>query len=76
MFDIKNSKDVVLKDNKTDQPDFATLDNVERIEAEGNEVDTQKAHRDDIVDVKPNIFGVGLNLNELYRRWRSRTKRN
>lgn len=75
MFDIKNSKDVVLNDNKTDQPDFATIDNVEGIEASGNEVNSQESHREDIVDVKPNFFGIGLNVNEALRRWQNRNKR-
>lgn len=75
MFDIKNSKDVVLNDNKTDQPDFATIDNVEGIEASGNEVNSQKSHREDIVDVKPSVFGIGLNVNEALRRWQNRNKR-
>lgn len=32
-----------------------------------------ESSREDIVDLRPNIFGLGLNINELIRRWRSRS---
>jgi hypothetical protein len=31
--------------------------------------------KDDIVEIKPNIYGIGLNLNELWRHVRSRFRR-
>jgi hypothetical protein len=31
--------------------------------------------KDDIVQIKPNIYGIGLNLNELWRRVKSRLQR-
>lgn len=42
----------------------AALDNIDNIV------------REDIIDLKPNIFGVGLNLNALGRKWKTLFKKN
>lgn len=71
MFDIEDSKDIELEGNKTSCEKLAKLKNVEGFKAKDNEVyvPPHKVEReDDIVELKPNFMGFGLNLNALLRR--------
>jgi hypothetical protein len=71
MFDIEDSKDIELEGNKTNRDQLAKVKNVEGFKAKNNEVhvSTDKVEpKEDIVDLKPNFMGLGLNLNALIRR--------
>ncbi|MFM5716089.1 hypothetical protein ACET77_19400 [Aeromonas allosaccharophila] len=71
MFDIEDSKDIELEGNKTNYEKLAKLKNVEGFNAKDNEVyvPPHKVEReDDIVELKPNFMGFGLNLNALLRK--------
>ncbi|EGQ7845336.1 hypothetical protein RV040_004883 [Vibrio alginolyticus] len=77
MFDIEDSKNVELEGNKTNREKLAKVKNVEGFKAKNNEahVPSDKVEpEEDIVDIKPNFMGIGLNLNALVRRlFRKRT---
>lgn len=77
MFDIEDSKNVKLEGNKTNREKLAKVKNVEGFKAKNNEahVPSDKVKsEEDIVDIKPNFMGIGLNLNALFRRlFRKRT---
>jgi hypothetical protein len=71
MFDIEDSKDVELEGNKTNREKLAKVKNVEGFKAKNNEANVpadKVEHQEDIVDLKPNFMGLGLNLNALCRR--------
>jgi hypothetical protein len=71
MFDIEDSKDVELEGNKTNREKLAKVKNVEGFKAKNNEANVpadKVEHQEDIVDLKPNFMGFGLNLNALCRR--------
>lgn len=71
MFDIENSENVELESNKTDREKLAKVKNVKGFKAKKNEVNTtnepQKL-KDDIVELKPNFMGFGLNLRALWQK--------
>ncbi|MBM5574631.1 hypothetical protein [Deefgea sp. CFH1-16] len=70
MFEIEDSKDVELHGNKTNTETLAKIKNVTGLVAENNEVTVpSKAEAiDDIFEFKPNINGIGVNLNALWRK--------
>ena len=72
MFDIEDSENVELEGNKTDQNKLAKVKNVKGFKAKDNEVDTksksQELKDDDIVELKPNFMGFGLDLRALWRK--------
>ena len=43
----------------------AITDRIAELESDDDEIQIQES---DVVDIKPNFFGIGLNLNELWRR--------
>ena len=77
MFDIEDSKDVELEGNKTNREKLARIKNVEGFKAKNNEANVPSHKEDpqeDVVELKPNFMGLGLNLNALFRRlFRKRT---
>ncbi|ENM3890184.1 hypothetical protein Q9F25_003397 [Vibrio cholerae] len=71
MFDIEDSKNVELEGNKTNREKLAKVKNVEGFKAKNNEAhvpDNKVEPEEDIVDLKPNFMGIGINLNALLRR--------
>lgn len=71
MFDIEDSKNVELEENKTNQKKLATVKNVDGFKAKKNEVCTptdKEKLQEDIIELKPNVSGIGINLNALFRR--------
>lgn len=73
MFDIEDSKDVDLENNKTSKETLAKVKNVEGFKAKGNEAGVNsKAPKseENIVELKPNFMGVGINLRALWEKIR------
>ncbi len=71
MFDIEDSKDVELTNNKTSSDVMAKIKNVDGLVATGNEAGIKNetvVAEDDIVELKPNVCGFGLNLRAMYRK--------
>ncbi|QSR44872.1 hypothetical protein HUI95_18480 [Aeromonas dhakensis] len=70
MFDIEDSKDVTLEGNKTSRETLARLKNVDKLKAIDNEAGagTNKPH-EDILELKPNCMGFGINLRALWRKY-------
>ena len=77
MFVVTNSTYVTLEDNKTEGHEFAQIDNVRGLKASLNEAGSKykSFKREDLIDFRPNIFGIGLNGNELARRVRQFIKK-
>ena len=73
MFDIEDSKDIDLENNKTTKETLATIKNVEGLTAKGNEAgvypEAQKCE-EKIVELKPNFMGLGINLRALWDKMR------
>ena len=71
MFDIEDSKDVNLENNKTSKETLAKIKNVEGFKAKGNEAgvnpETPKLE-EEIVELKPNFMGLGINLRTLWKK--------
>lgn len=73
MFDIEDSKDVDLENNKTSKETLAKIKNVEGFKAKGNEagVNLKVAKvEEEIVELKPNFMGFGINLRALWKKIR------
>lgn len=72
MFDIEDSSDVELDGNKTNREKLAKVKKVDGFKAKNNEVSveqkTLQSAKEDIVELKPNFMGLGLNLNALWRK--------
>jgi hypothetical protein len=71
MFDIEDSKNVELEENKTNREKLAKVKNVDGFKAKKNEVNTpteKEKPQEDLIELKPNIGGIGINLNALWRR--------
>lgn len=71
MFDIEDSKDIDLENNTTSRDTLAKIKNVERLKAKGNEAGVKPEEpksEEEIVELKPNFMGVGINLRALWRR--------
>lgn len=78
MFDIEDCKDVELEGNKTNREKLAKVKNVEGLKAIKNESHVPTTDKveseEDIIDLKPNFMGLGINLNALFRKlFRKRT---
>ena len=73
MFDIEDSKNVELEENKTSRENLAKVKNVDGFKAKGNEAvaksNQAQKENEDIIDLKPNFMGLGLNLNALWRKF-------
>ncbi len=68
MFDIKDSKNIILDSNKTSNDTFAKIENVEGLKAKNNEASLNvKTSNEDIVEIKPNFMGIGINFNAFWR---------
>lgn len=69
MFDIKNSENIELNENKTDQSTLAKLDNVKNFKATKNVVNAtpSNATKEEIFELKPNFYGIGVNLKALFK---------
>lgn len=73
MFDIEDSKDVDLKNNKTSKETLAKVKNVEGFKAKGNETGVNSKEpksEEKIVELKPNFMGIGINLRALWEKIR------
>ena len=73
MFDIEDSKNVDLENNKTSKETLAKIKNVEGFNAKGNEAGVNlKAAKieEEIVELKPNFMGFGINLRALLKKIR------
>jgi hypothetical protein len=73
MFDIEDSKDVDLENNKTSKETLAKIKNVEGFKAKGNEAGVNPEapkSEEDIVELKPNFMGFGINLRALWKKIR------
>ncbi|HIF9421550.1 hypothetical protein [Photobacterium damselae] len=71
MFDIEDSRNVELEGNKTNREKLAKVKNVDGFKARKNEVNTsteKEKLQEDLIDLKPNVCGFGINLNALWRR--------
>ncbi len=71
MFDIEDSKDIDLKNNKTSRETLAKVKNVEGLRAKDNEAGVEQEVRkaeEDVVELKPNFMGLGINLKALWRK--------
>tara|TARA_R110002012_G_scaffold71692_1_gene183693 strand:+ start:169 stop:411 length:243 start_codon:yes stop_codon:yes gene_type:complete len=71
MFDIQDSKNVELDSNKTTKETLAKVKNVEGFKAKSNEAgidEKSNSTPDDIVELKPNFFGIGINLRALWQK--------
>jgi hypothetical protein len=72
MFDIEDSKDIDLENNKTSKETLAKIKNVEGLKAKGNEAGVEKEVckiDEDVVELKPNFMGFGINLRALWRKF-------
>ncbi len=75
MFDIEDSKDVDLENNKTSKETLAKIKNVEGFKGKGNEAGVNpKAAKieEEIVELKPNFMGFGINLRALWKKIRNK----
>lgn len=75
MFDIEDSKDIELKNNKTSRETLARVTNVEGLRAKDNEAGVEQEVRkaeEDVVELKPNFIGLGINLRALWRKIRGK----
>ena len=70
MFDIEDSKDVELVKNKTSEETIAKIKNVDGFKASKNEagIKNSEEKNEDVLELKPNFFGFGLNLCALWRK--------
>lgn len=71
MFDIKNSEDIELKGNKTSSESFAKIDGVKGLSAENNEAGVKEKldnFKEEILELNPNFYGIGVRLRPLGRR--------
>lgn len=70
MFDIEDSKNIEIKGNKTSAVTMAKIKNVENLTASNNEagIKIESNKIDDIIELKPNIMGCGINLIALWRK--------
>ncbi|MCG9697541.1 hypothetical protein [Shewanella sp. Isolate11] len=71
MFDIEDSKDIDLENNKTSKQTLAKIKNVEGLKAKGNEAGINpeaSKSEEEIVELKPNFMGFGINLRALWRK--------
>tara|TARA_B110000211_G_C14011829_1_gene523504 strand:+ start:835 stop:1077 length:243 start_codon:yes stop_codon:yes gene_type:complete len=72
MFDIEDSKDVELENNKTSKETLAKIKKVEGFKAKNNEAGIERESDSplgDIVELKPTFCGIGVNLRTLYRKY-------
>lgn len=71
MFDIEDSKDIDLENNKTSKETLAKIKNVEGLKAKDNEAgvnpEAPKAE-EEVVELKPNFMGFGINIRALWRK--------
>ena len=71
MFDIEDSKDIDLESNKTSKETLAKIKNVEGLKAKGNEAGVNPEapnSSEEIVELKPNFMGFGINIRALWRK--------
>ncbi|EOW1267467.1 MULTISPECIES: hypothetical protein [Proteus] len=70
MFEIKNSKNIELDNNKTNQPTLAKLEDVHNLKATNNTVNTESEHKkeDELFECKPGIGGFNINLKVLLKK--------
>lgn len=69
MFDIEDSSNVTLDKNKTSRDKLAKIKNVHGFSATDNEAAvTQEKKDDEILELKPNFIGFGINLRALWRK--------
>lgn len=70
MFDIEDSKNITLEDNKTSKESFARIKNVDQLKAINNEAGLDNnTPNEEIVELKPNCMGFGVNLRALWRKF-------
>lgn len=77
MFDIKDSEDIKLDENKTSKKTLAKVENVKNLEATRNEAGVssgQKKADEDVIEIKPNLWGMGINIRALWRKITSSKK--
>nr|WP_300309206.1 hypothetical protein [Halomonas sp.] len=67
MFDIKDSEDIELTRNKSKKGQMAKVERVKGFKAKDNEAYSNDNH-DEIIELKPNFFGIGINLRALTRK--------
>lgn len=71
MFDIEDSKDIDLENNKTSKETLAKIKSVEGLKAKDNEAgvnpEAQK-FEEEIVELKPNFMGFDINLRDLWKK--------
>ncbi|MCH2177062.1 MAG: hypothetical protein MK193_15170 [Lentisphaeria bacterium] len=75
MFDIEDSKDVELDGNKTTKETLAKVKNVEGLKAKNNEAGQEvktQIPNEDVLELKPNFMGFGINLRSLWRKFVSK----
>ncbi|ALM52258.1 hypothetical protein [Halomonas huangheensis] len=71
MFDIEDSKDIDLENNKTSKETLAKIKGVEGLKAKGNEAGVNpevQNSEEEIVELKPNFVGFGINLRALWKK--------
>lgn len=70
MFDIEDSSNVSLDRNKTSKDKLAKIKNVDGFSATDNEAAVVQEKKDDeILELKPNFIGFGINLRALWRKF-------
>lgn len=68
MFDLEDCPDAFLGKNKTSQATLVKGRNLPNLVAIENEAAIEvKSPPEDILEIKPNISGVGINFNALFR---------
>lgn len=68
MFEIKDSKNIELENNKTNQPTLAKLDGVQNLKASNNIVSTTPEDKDELFECKPGFGGFNINLKVLFKK--------
>ena len=72
MFDIEDSSDVELDGNKTNREELAKVKGVDGFKAKNNEANVEPElliqAKEDMIELKPNFMGLGLNLNAIWRK--------
>jgi len=78
MFDIEGSDYVELDGNETNREGIAKIRNSKVVIGKDNKAiveQTQKMPaKEDIVELKPNFMGIGLNVNAIFRKFASDKK--
>ncbi|EMB3080631.1 hypothetical protein EX227_03285 [Providencia rettgeri] len=68
MFEIKDSENIELDNNKTNQKTLAKLDGVRNLKATNNTVDTAPKNEDELFECKPGLWGFSVNLKVLFKK--------